>query len=420
MDSESKKIIESIQDVLDRLLSGEQCCEIQEYSNVPEFRKIIKQMNLLIQNLNEINCFAIDISEGKLDGAIPPQRNYMAGPLKQLHSQLSILVQSFRHLMSGYVVSKFENTGELFDVFNELIDLMEHASTLEVNNTSSDTSTLINSWSYHQILHTLNMLHISVLQVDCNGRVVYSNPLAKKLLGNMEYITSEKTENNVLLNLISRYINQKNAFPIIQEVYDNRRNAWYQITSNRLSLPNKQTFYLYIIEDISNWKKNECKLKLSASTDAMTGAYNRKAGLEELEKTLKQPDLSKIHCLAFIDIDSLKSINDTYGHKEGDYTIKNVGKVLLSSVRSSDVVCRYGGDEFFIIFKNCTEDVAEKIIARMNDELEELNRINPKPYKLAFSHGIVPFSVYSVSGTKAESILEQADKKMYLCKTKKA
>lgn len=182
---------------------------------------------------------------------------------------------------------------------------------------------------------------------------------------------------------------------------------------NRFSLPNGQMFYLYVIEDVSDWKTNEYQLKRSAEIDEMTGTYNRKAGLALLEIFLNCRELIKYNCLVFIDINGLKSINDIYGHKEGDYAIKSIAKVLLSFVRSSDIVCRYGGDEFFIIFKRCPENTAEKIITRMCEELEKLNSKTIKPYVLSFSYGIAPFSTGFGSHCKATNLLMEADQKMY-------
>ncbi|AOT71825.1 GGDEF domain-containing protein [Geosporobacter ferrireducens] len=417
MEDESKKTLMAVQSALKILLSGKQCGTIECCSPVPELQKVVEQLNQLIQHLNEINRLAFDLSKGKLDGPTPSRHNYMAGVLKQLHSQLSILAWSGRQLQSGQVVSKLEHTGELFEIFNGLIDQVALVSVRGTNNSASNVPAPVNSWRYHQILQALNLLHILVLEVDSSGRVVYANRLAKEILGSIEYIPSEQIESNVLLELIAKFSKADNAFPVFREVYEDSSGIWYRIMSDRFSLPNGQVFYLHMIEDISDWKKSEYQLVLSATMDEMTGTYNRKVGLEELEKILFHVDTSKKHCVAFIDIDGLKTINDTYGHNEGDNTIKSIAKVLLSSIRDSDIVCRYGGDEFLIIFKNCTEEVAGKIIARMYKELKKLDSKNPKPYTLSFSYGIASFC--SNPASNVVDILALADQKMYAYKTRK-
>ncbi len=250
-----------------------------------------------------------------------------------------------------------------------------------------------------------------MLEVDFSGHVVYSNRPAKQMLGDIEYIYFQQAQNNVLLTLIAE-LGKLDNFPVFREVYDDRNNTWYRIMSNRCLLTNGQVLYLYVIEDVSDWKTREHRLQQTASTDTMTGAYNREAGLKELEKTLLYSDATS--CLAFIDIDGLKAINDTFGHDEGDYVIKNIAKVILNSIRSSDVVCRYGGDEFFIIFKKCMENTAEKIIVRMSSELKKLESTTSKPYALSFSHGILSFN--SGSGYSTADLLQEADRRMYACK----
>ncbi len=418
MGDESQETLMVIQDVLGKLLSGEQCNTMEIHPPVPELQNLVVQINQLIQNLNEMNRLAIDLSEGKLDEHIPSRHNFMAGPLKQLHSQLFILKWSLRQLQSGYVVSKLEYTGELYEAFNGLVDQVAAASTQQSKNVVSNTHTSFNSWRYHQILQALNMLHILVLEVDSNGRVVYANRLAKEKLGEIEYITSEHIENKVL-EAIAKLNKEGNNFPLHQEIYENSSGTWYRITSDRFLLPNGLALYIYIIEDVSEWKANEYQLTLSATMDAMTAAYNRKAGVEELEKILACTDPSEMYCIAFIDIDNLKTINDTYGHCEGDYTIKSIANVLLSSVRESDIVCRYGGDEFLIIFKNSSEELAEKIITRMYEELKRIGRKNPKPYILSFSYGIASCSNCNNSDFKGADLLRLADQKMYRYKTQK-
>lgn len=192
---------------------------IKTTTTVPEWQNLIEQMNQLIQNLNEVNRLVLDLSEGNLDCSLPPRHNYLAGPLKQLHSQLSIMTQSGRQLQSGYIVSKLEGSGELFNMFNEFIDKVAAVSTQKSENTAGETSFPVTSWRYHQILKALDLLHISVLEVDCSGHVVYTNLPAKKLLGNIEYLLSEQVQGSPLLELIVQLGNQQD-FPIFQDFYD--------------------------------------------------------------------------------------------------------------------------------------------------------------------------------------------------------
>ncbi len=308
-------------------------------------------------------------------------------------------------------------SGQLNQVLQNLNEINQLAAPEHINDISNTCESL-NSWRYHQILKALDMLHIMVLEVDSDGRVVYANSPAKDILGEIEDISSKHTESEVL-EVITKLSKEGNTFPVLHEIYENDSDTWYRIRLDRFLLPTGQIYYIYLIEDVSEWKSNEYQLTLSATMDALTATYNRKIGMEELDKILACNDSSNIYCIAFIDIDNLKTINDTFGHSEGDYTIKSIAKTLLLSVRDSDIVCRYGGDEFLIIFKNCSEEEAEKMIKRMYEKLIKIGCKNPKPYDMSFSYGIVSYSNFHNSDFTAADLLKLADQKMYRYKTLK-
>lgn len=403
-----------MEEALAILLSGKQCEGFKLQTSVPQLQKLAGQINQLAHNFNAMSRLAADLAEGKLDGPLPCRHNYLAGPLKELHSQLRYLAWSLRQLHSGFIVNKLENTGEIFDAFNGIVDQVAAAST----QAAAETTASVNSWRHHQILQALNLLHIMVLEVDDAGCLVYANRSAKEKLGQLENFDLEHTQNNAL-KLIAKLNREETIFPACREIYEDKSKLWYRITSDRFKLPNGQAFFFNTIEDITEWKLREFQLKLSATMDAMTETYNQKKGLARLESILLQPAPACPHCISFIDIDYLKTINDAYGHSEGDYAIQSIAKILLSCVRSSDMVCRYGGDEFLVIFEKCEEEEAKKIILRMYEKLKELNEKNPKPYTLSFSCGIASFSNCSGTVYTVPGLLKLADKKMYQCKLKK-
>lgn len=382
--------------------------------------RIIQKMSMLVNHMKESTQFSIDISEGKLDGNIPTRQNVLASPLKQLHSQLSILTWNMRELMSGKIVPKMDDTGELFRIFNDLVDKVSTASTGSEFALNDRENPSMNSWRYHQILLAINMLHILVIEVNSDGRIVYTNHPAREILGDVEYLRpgmASEYHDELLANL-ALFSSEEHEFPVPRELYNKQKDSWYKIISDTFTLPSGQSFYLHMVDDITDWKKSEKELKISASVDVLTGAYNRRPGLERLASLLNNSPSSPSHCLAFVDIDGLKNINDNYGHAEGDFCIKTIANVLLSSVRVTDTVVRYGGDEFFVIFKDCKLAMCEDILTRMHEKLDTINMNSHKPYCMSFSHGIITFSYNPAKNIK--ELLEEADKKMYECKRKKA
>ena len=150
--------------------------------------------------------------------------------------------------------------------------------------------------------------------------------------------------------------------------------------------------------------------------DTLTSAYNRKAFAHFLNSAYiaAKRDFSSV-CLFMIDVDNFKSINDTYGHQVGDKILKHIADKLIQTVRSADIVCRYGGDEFAIICPNIDSlrglQLAEQ--ARLNIESMSFT-VNGERINTTLSIGI---SNYPDNEIKCVSqFIAYADKAMYKAK----
>ncbi|OPJ55289.1 GGDEF domain-containing protein [Alkalithermobacter paradoxus] len=162
-------------------------------------------------------------------------------------------------------------------------------------------------------------------------------------------------------------------------------------------------------------KNNNELLSVCASTDDMTGLYNRRTGLSFLEEQLKLLQEKDIKLsVFFIDINNLKIVNDMYGHKEGDELIIIVGNILKESLRRDDFVCRIGGDEFLVVLPYCSLNQSEIVWNRICENINQYNSKKIKPYNLSLSHGAHECK----KGETMEEILSFADKKMYEEKNK--
>jgi len=164
--------------------------------------------------------------------------------------------------------------------------------------------------------------------------------------------------------------------------------------------------------DIEKRKKMEEKLKELARIDTLTGCYNRGYGLELLDRQIKLSHRSKSPLLlAFLDIDGFKAINDTFGHDEGDKVLKEVVKLLKSTLREIDIICRMGGDEFLLIFPDSSLKEAPLIKERLNKDLTKLNQTLKKSYKIELSIGLSCYD--SANPQPMDELIRIADKKMY-------
>lgn len=114
---------------------------------------------------------------------------------------------------------------------------------------------------------------------------------------------------------------------------------------------------------------SESRFKQLSYTDGLTGLYNKRYFTMHLERALQEGSISNCPpCLVFLDLDDFKSFNDTYGHDQGDLVIKGLAEIIIDNVRSSDMPCRWGGEEFAIIFPmvdlNTASAIAERICAK--------------------------------------------------------
>jgi diguanylate cyclase (GGDEF)-like protein len=112
-----------------------------------------------------------------------------------------------------------------------------------------------------------------------------------------------------------------------------------------------------------------------------------------------------------IDVNDLKFINDYFGHIKGDYIIKAAAEVLLSSVRDSDTVCRYGGDELVVLLPNTSEEEALIIHKRILENVSRWNEEDNKYPDIRLSLSIGCASAHGKEGLS--DILTRADQKMY-------
>ena len=108
--------------------------------------------------------------------------------------------------------------------------------------------------------------------------------------------------------------------------------------------------------------------------DALTGIVNKSAGLESAQEYLANMGENESCAVLFIDIDSFKHYNDTFGHLQGDQMLKSIGATLSSLCRKDDIVSRFGGDEFIILLKDIqTKEMAIQKAQRMIDAVGKMN-----------------------------------------------
>ena len=155
----------------------------------------------------------------------------------------------------------------------------------------------------------------------------------------------------------------------------------------------------------------KCQSDTLAERDSLTGALTRRAMLKSLKKALKSDSTS---CVALLDVDNFKKINDKHGHLVGDEVLTTLTRTIQKRIRKSDKLCRYGGEEFLIYFSDTDQQSAKRILDELNASLsrQKLWSGTDQKFSVSFSSGLL-----DVNGeTNLDTIIKACDDLLYKAK----
>lgn len=187
----------------------------------------------------------------------------------------------------------------------------------------------------------------------------------------------------------------------------------YMITSSAGPQHAILSFY-----DISAYKRQETFLKKLSQIDWLTKVFNQRTILERLDEEVDRAKRYELELSCVIlDLDNFKQINDSFGHLSGDRVLRSVGQCIKECLRKTDVVGRYGGDEFLLILTETPAEQAIIPIRRFFKLFESKSQIKSKNtvIKTTFSAGISGFPGPGLSTPK--DVMNAADQALYLSKT---
>lgn len=210
-------------------------------------------------------------------------------------------------------------------------------------------------------------------------------------------------------------------------VHYQERSYGYCVLGNSRLMMDSEMFHIFIM-NINNALENLRKQNILNAMverlnrmwvyDTLTGIFNR-AGFFKYAPSIIDEALHNGNDLFvfFLDLDGLKSINDKYGHDEGDAFIKAMADVLNQVHRHGELLMRYGGDEFVVLAQGYSREDALDYMQRVQDGIEEYNRTSQHPYTLEASMG---YSIMApVENLDLEAFIETADQEMYKVKKEK-
>jgi diguanylate cyclase (GGDEF)-like protein/PAS domain S-box-containing protein len=178
------------------------------------------------------------------------------------------------------------------------------------------------------------------------------------------------------------------------------------------------THYVAVKENITARKKADEQLRELSLLDELTGLTNRRGFYLLAKQQIKVADRNRRGVvLIFADMDGMKYINDTFGHKEGDQALIDAACIIKRVFRASDIIARLGGDEFVALSVEASDESKENIQARLRENLEVHNLETTKPYKLSISIGITVYD--PAAPCSLDELIERGDKLMYENKQKR-
>ncbi|MCT4542172.1 MAG: GGDEF domain-containing protein [Vallitalea sp.] len=190
-------------------------------------------------------------------------------------------------------------------------------------------------------------------------------------------------------------------------------NMSSQLNEYLTMLNNKQKELEYMntsLEEIVQERTKE--LELLSITDGLTNIYNKRYLMEILDRYINESKrYNKIFSIVMLDIDYFKKVNDTYGHTQGDITLKEISKCLSDSIRDVDILGRYGGEEFIIIMPNTELNEAYVASERYRIEISKMV-IGDKGIRITISGGVAEYK----ANESSIDIIERADENLYIAK----
>lgn len=263
-----------------------------------------------------------------------------------------------------------------------------------------------------------------IILIDSHGIIKSFNPAAELMFGctreealgeNISMLMPEP-DSSAHDSYLKRYIETKEARVVgrAREVTALRKDGEtfpMSLAVNEM-VSGEESYFVGIVSDITARKKSEAAIKQLAHYDAVTGLPNRVLYLDRLKQGLAQAKRQKKKlAVLFLDLDGFKVVNDTLGHDVGDLLLEEVAKRFRNTLRETDTVARFGGDEFAFVINDIENSEGALIVARkILSVLAPLFIIDGNSCEIGGSIGISLFPDNSIS---AASLIRQADIAMY-------
>lgn len=273
---------------------------------------------------------------------------------------------------------------------------------------------------------TLESTADGILVVNRKGEIVTHNRKFAKMWGIPENVMINKVDDKAITYVLRQLKDPEKFVQSLESLYSKLSlNCLDEIEFadgrifERYSIPQrigrKIVGRVFSFRDVTKRKQMESKLMHQATTDPLTGIPNRTLLIDRLEQSIKHATRNNAKVgLVFLDLDRFKGVNDTLGHNIGDLLLKEVAYRLSKSLRETDTIGRWGGDEFSVVVEDVKqrEDI-ESVVKRFLDIFKEPIAIKNHIINTTCSIGV---SLYPDDGRTSITLLKHADTAMYYAK----
>ncbi len=275
------------------------------------------------------------------------------------------------------------------------------------------------------LTHTVEQSASVVLIVDGKNRIKYVNPKFSQVTGyspeevigkSSQYLQSRET---LIEHGKEMQYALSNGREWRGEVCNRKKNGdryWAHIVISPIKDPNGEiTYYLCMIEDITEAHQLTEQLSYEASHDSLTGLVNRREFEVRVQNLLdRNSDRRQHHAMCFMDLDQFKVVNDTCGHSAGDELLRQVSQHLTGKVRSNDTLARLGGDEFGMLMEYCSLENARKVAENLQESINKFQfKWEGRLFKIGVSIGLVAITDEDHNLTE---LFRNADAACYMAK----
>ncbi|RLT93039.1 MAG: sensor domain-containing diguanylate cyclase [Ketobacter sp.] len=263
---------------------------------------------------------------------------------------------------------------------------------------------------------------ILILELAEEYPVLYANASAYNLFGLNEAIVCEELKSKEFwsvpedrMTFIDTVQNDEHVFEteMVMKSQGNR-TFWASLTGSQLEFGGIRSVFISVM-DITQRKRIQQELERLATTDSLTGLYNRRSFFEFANKELRRAVRYKQPmALLMLDLDHFKAVNDSYGHQAGDNVLRRFAEILKQNLREEDLMGRIGGEEFCAILVSSEEQGAYLVAERIRKRwMEETFDLEERPVAFTVSIGI---SIMLNERESIEDVMERADIGLYSAK----